>query len=204
MIRGNLANMPTTKEQTTKEQTVGVRIAIPRGLHTVLSDAAKQDERKLAVYIVRLLRRYISVGEGIATPQFRRPVTVAEAAAAQRQPVVDTAAFFHPDPVPEGISTAPGGPVGDAWPHEATPEKPIQEWPDDQLLKTLIEKRAFIQAEKSEITNTPAPDAESRKAVVEQVIQFVGVLEREVMRRRGKIPRKAPQPPRENPQPRTA
>jgi hypothetical protein len=181
---GNFDNMATTK-------TIGVRILLPEDLHTALKQAAEKDERKLAVYIVRLLRQYSQVGAGLVATRY--PVLSAKDALAQGQihPDWKDAKFDSSDLTSEQRQTGTTEEVG-----ARPPETPLHEWPNERLVEELKAKRASAQVEKAAIAALPAgPDAEKRKAALEQALQFIGVLERESLKRRGPVIRKPPQPP---------
>lgn len=167
-------------------KTIQVRVEIPEELHAKLSQEAEEDERTLSVYIVRVLR---GLKLRVATP-IRQTV-----------PYPSGPATFQPS---GHASFGPIGPLAESNPQaepEPTDDLPIEQWDDMRLVNTLQQKRAESQAEKARITTIAHPkEQEAAKAGLERAITFIGVLEREFMKRRGKQERKPPSPPRANTQ----
>ena len=172
-------------------KTIQVRIDLPEELHSKLSAEAAEDERTLSTYIVRVLR---GLRPRIAAPPARQPV-------------------YPPLPVVEGPDRHPirvEGEVPSVQDTYALPpvpadveDLPIEQWDDDRLVRTLQEKRTAAQEERARIASLQSgPEAEKAKAELERFLILIGVIEREFMKRRGKQARKAPSPPRQNPQPR--
>lgn len=177
-------------DQPTK--TIQVRIELPEELHAKLTQEAEEDERPLPVYIVRALR-------GLR-PRAATPVR-------QTAPYPTGPATFQPSGAVTFGPIAPleSNPLAEPLPEPPSPtdDLPIEQWDNDRLVNTLIEKRTAAQEERARIATIPNPkEQEQAKLELERALVFIGVLEREFNKRRVKQPKKAPQPPRANPQPR--
>lgn len=171
----------------TPTKTIQVRIELPEDLHAKLAQEAEEDERTLSVYIVRVLR-------GLKPkPPTRQSAFTAPIPSGQFPGPVSTLTL---EP-----STA-DNPLAEPLPPPPSPndDLPIEQWDNNRLVRTLQEKRTAAQEERARIASMQAgPAAEQAKAALEHLLKFVAVLEAEFMKRRGKQPKKAPQPPRENP-----
>lgn len=158
-------------------KTIQVRIELPEELHTKLLAEAEEDERPLPVYIVRALR---GLRPRAAAP-IRQPVNPAA--------ILDLRPPSHDNPLAEPLPE----------PLSPTDDLPIEQWEDERLVSTLVEKRTASQNERARIATIGNPkEAEQAKSELERALVFIGVLEREFNKRRVKQPKKAPQPPREN------